>query len=481
MMIFKHSTDDEDLMVSEEDFDEEEFDEDEMDEQIRMAVRHRREVIEEREDEEKNEPKKGPSFLFLDPQKLAEGEVPLSKVVGHEQQKKEILAVIDWFKRSKELKARGVSIPKGVIMFGHPGNGKSLLMKEIIKCCEAPVFIFQGENSNICQGIIETFDKARKAGHSIIVIDELDLLIDKDRRVVRALQECLDGVESSDDILVLTATNDLHEIPYPLRRNGSLEKVILIPNPTGDEALTLFKKHFKEFGVELPNDFDAAEVSLSLNGISCAGVKAVVNDIVLRNGFENITSKMIDDSIFNITQRVKEGAKEDNMSVAIHEAGHAMMAKAFPQFFLINRIDISGASGAFHAKEVEEDFWPYDKVKANIQIDMAGVIAQKVIMGVGSRGCESDLDDARLCAYNIVNRNAYSSCWETLPEVSPRSRMETQKKRRSMERKIEKLLKELEKKTYKYIKKNQDKITALGKALFEKKHLKSSEILSIIG
>ena len=478
MKIFKDSIiDDDDDIIVDDDFDEFDFDEDE----IQIRVRAVDAEGEEKPQDKKEEPKKGSCYLFLEQQKLAEGEVPLGKVVGHEKQKKEILAVIDWFKHSKELKARGVSIPKGVILFGHPGNGKSLLMKEIIKCCEAPVFVFQGDKSNICEGIIETFDKARKAGHSIIVIDELDLLINRERRVMRVLQECLDGVESSDDILVLTATNEIREIPYPLKRNGRLEKLIMIPYPTGEEALTLFKKYFQEFGVALPKDFDEAEVSLSLNGISCAGVKAVVNDIVLRNGFENITSKMIDDSIFNITERVKDGAKEDNLSVAMHEAGHAVMAKAFSQFFLINRIDISGASGTFHAKEVEEDFWSYSKVKADIQISMAGVIAQKVIMGEGSRGCDSDLNHARRCAYNLFNRVGYSSCWETLPEVEPGSRIETQKKRRRMERKIERLLKSLEKKTCKYVKKNKDKIIALGNALFEKKHLKSSEILSIIG
>lgn len=74
-----------------------------------------------------------------------------------------------------------------------------------------------------------------------------------------------------------------------------------------------------------------------------------MNDLVLRNGFENITSEMIDKSIYNITDRVKDTPEEDNLEVAIHEAGHAVVAKAFPQFFLINRLNISGASGQFHA------------------------------------------------------------------------------------------------------------------------------------
>ena len=421
------------------------------------------------------------SYELVYSSKLEDDEKPLSRVVGHESQKKELLSVIDWFKHSKELKEKGISIPKGVILFGEPGNGKSLLIKEIIRCCEAPVFIFQGEKENIPEGIIETFKKAREAGHAIIVIDEIDLLINRERRVVRTLQECLDGVEEYDDILVLVATNYIREIPDPLLRCGRLEKLIKIPDPTGEEALELLKKHFKEFNLKFPEDFDEEEMELSLTGLSCAGVKSVVNDIVLRNGFEGITEKMIDDSIYNITDRVKDAPEEDNLEVAIHEAGHAIMAKAFPKYFIINRLNISGAGGEFHAKEVEKGFWPYDKVIADIKISMAGIITQKLIYGHGSRGCEDDLQKARRDAYNLFNMCGYSSCYETLPAVSENSRKETQIKRRKMERKIEKLLKRCEKETTKYIKAHIEEIKLLGKLLYERKHLKSTEILSVIG
>ena len=422
-----------------------------------------------------------PPYEFIRATKLAEGETPLSRVIGHENQKKELLSVIEWFKHSKELKSKGVSIPRGVILFGQPGNGKSLLIKEIIRCSDAPVFVFQGEQMNVVEGIVETFKKAREAGHAIIVFDELDLLINKERRVVRALQENLDGVESDDDILVLAATNYIREIPDPLMRHGRLEKLIKIPYPTGEEALQLLKMHFKEFNLKFPDDFDDDEVALSLNGISCAGVKAVVNDLVLRNGFENLTSEMIDNSIYNITDRVKDTPEEDNLEVAIHEAGHAVMTKAFPEYFLINRINISGASGEFHAKEVERGFWPYAKVIADIKISMAGIVAQKVLCGRGSRGCDEDLQHARIDAYNMINMAGFSSCWETLPVIRQGCRTDTPIKRRKMERKCERLLRKCEREVYKYIKAHKFEISSLGKLLFEKKHLKSSEILSVIG
>ena len=422
-----------------------------------------------------------PSYQIINPSKLEEGEEPLSKVVGHENQKKELLAVIDWFNRSKELKAKGVSIPRGVILFGDPGNGKSLLIKEIIKCCNAPVFVFQGEQANVVEGICETFKQARKAGHAIIVFDELDLLINKERRVIRALQENLDGVESSDDILVLAATNYIREIPGALTRNGRLEKIIRIPYPTGEEALILFKKHFKEFGLTLPNDFDEEEVALSLTGITCAGVKAVVNDIVLRNGFENITSEMIDKSIYGVSEKVKDAEEENNFDVAVHESSHAVVAKQFKDHYQINRLNISGASGQFQAKEVVKGFWPYEKAIANIKISMAGILGQKIICGTGSRGCDDDLQQARGTAYNLINICGYSSCWETLPAIRPGARVDTGEKRRHNERKIEALLRKCERQTKRYIKRHKDEIIALAKLLFEKKHLKSSEILSVIG
>ena len=419
------------------------------------------------------------SFEAIYNTKIGSEEKPLGRVVGHENQKKEILSIIEWFRNSKELREKGISIPRGVILFGQPGNGKSLLIKEIIRCCEAPVFVFKGEEENVVGGIVEVFKKARETGHAIIVIDELDLLIDKEKRVTRALQECLDGVESSDDILVLTATNDINKIPDALLRNGRLEKLIRVPYLKGEEAFQLLKKYFNDFNVLLPDDLDEEELSLSLNRITCAGIKAIVNDVILRNGFNDITSEMIDNSIYNITDRVKDAPEEDNLEVAIHEAGHAVVAKSFPKFFMINRLNISGASGEFHAKEVDKDFWPFEKVIADIKISMAGLLSQKIICGRGTVGSIEDLEHARHKAYRMLNVEGYSSCWETLP---PREgREDTFIKRRKMERKIEALLRRCEKETTIYIKKHKKEINELGKLLFEKKHLKSSEILACIG
>lgn len=405
----------------------------------------------------------------------------LSNIVGHTEQKKELLAVIDWFEHSEELRAKGVSIPKGVVLFGKPGNGKSLFIKELIQLVDVPVFIYHPEDDNVSRGIEKMFENARNAKKAIVVIDELDLLINKDKRVIRVLQESLDGVESVDDILVLTATNETHEIPDALIRNGRLEKLIHIPNPTGQEAIELLKLHLNNFHIPLPADFDEDELAISFHRISCAGVKAVVNDLVLRNGFENITQELIDTSIYNIMDRVKSSPTKQNIAVAYHEAGHAVMAARYPKYFYLNKLTIDGASGFFTANEVEEDYWTYAKAIADINISLAGLISEKILVGEGSRGCEADLERARTIAYNLFCRIGYSNAWETLPMINHQTRTETQIKRRKMEKKIEKLLIKQEKDVFKYMKKHQADVIRLGELLFKKRRLKSNQIIESLG
>ena len=404
----------------------------------------------------------------------------LSNVVGHKRQKEELLNVMKWFENSKELKEKGVSIPKGVILFGAPGNGKSMLIKELINLVDVPVFIFKGDEDNIVKGIEDMFTQAREKGKAIIVIDELDLLINKERRVIRVLQENLDGVESNDDILVLTATNHIDEIPDALIRNGRLEKLIKIPCLKGDEALELLEKLFANFNIKLPDDLDAKEIQTALHRVPCSAIKAIVNDCVLRNGFDEITEEMIFASIYNVQDRVKETSICNSFEIALHEAGHALMAYNFPEFFKIKRMSISDGAGFLAVEYTDEEYWPYSKSLADIQISMAGVIAQKQILKEGARGCERDLSQARILAYNLVNCCGYASCSETLPDVDDFSRRESFIKLRKNERKIEKVLRSCERKTTKYIKKNKNKIISLANLLFEKKKLKASEIISCI-
>ena len=414
--------------------------------------------------------------------KLKDGEEPLGRVVGHSKQKEELINIINWFNKSKELKEKGISIPRGILLYGRPGNGKSLLMKEIMKCVDAPCFVFKGDGENVAEEIEETFKKANETGRAVIIIDELDLLLDKDCRVTRILQDNLDGVESGDDILVIAATNNRIDIPEPLRRPGRLERIIHIPFPSGEEAVELLKMHFKKMNVSLPNDIDDGDLARTLEFVSGASIKSLANDVVLRNGFENITCEMIGKSLAIIEGRASHCNENDYYETAVHEAGHAVMANHFKEHYQLSRLNIGLMGGYLCCKETKENCWPYDKIIADIMICYAGLISEKVIIGVGDRGCEDDLQNARIDAYNAINMVGYKGCYRTLPEVQPHNnyRTESQKKKRNNEILIERLLKKCERKTTRFVKKHKKDIITLADKLYEKKFLTAKEVYETI-
>lgn len=123
------------------------------------------------------------------------------------------------------------------------------------------------------------------------------------------------------------------------------------------------------------------------------------------------------------------------------------------------KYDPKASKGNSMPRKSKRGFWPYDKVIADTKISMAGVLSQKIICGRGSRGCDGDLQKARIDAYNMFNMCGFSSCWETLPILRQGARVDTSIKRRRMERKIESLLKRCEKETIKYIKEHKLQIS----------------------
>jgi len=413
--------------------------------------------------------------------KYDSSEEPLSNVIGHTAQKEILKSVIDWFKKSNEYKSKGVVIPKGILMYGDPGNGKSLLMKEAIKYTEAPTLVFKGEVDNISEGLEETFKKAKELGHCVVVIDELDLLIDKDDKATRILQDNLDGVGGPADFLIMCATNNIWSIPEPLKRCGRLEKILRIPSPNGEEATALLKKIFKDMKVDLPEDLVDEEVGLALDGVACASIKSIANEVVLKNGFKNITSDMIYESIFSVTNKVKDSGQADNYHHAVHEAGHALVASS-SKFFKIGRLTINNNGGYLSVVEYDREFCTHEKMLSDIQIACAGLIAEKVIFKTGCDGCDEDMQRVYKTAARAINRVGFASCSKTLPEVQPYRyiRNETEERRYRNEKEIEKLIRFCERKVTKFLRKNKKALIALADELFQKKNLKSSEVAHII-
>lgn len=407
---------------------------------------------------------------------------PFADVIGHEAAKKEILSVVEWFMNSEQYKARGVKIPRGFLLVGPPGNGKSMLIRDIAEYTGCTRFYIGGnerEHVSMSEAVYGAFADARQWEKSIVIIDEIDHLIARDERVVRALKECLDGVDQNDDILVLAATNNPRHIDPALKRSGRLEKTINIGCPEGDEAVRLLHHDFERFGVPYPADADDKELALCMSGgLSFADVDAVANDVVLRNGTENITAAMVIDSISNVRDGKWTFDEKPSYPVAIHESGHAVMALAFPKYYIPVRVTVLERNGYCASCPTNNDDSSFGKAVAYLQIALGGLLAEKVILGEGSTGAMDDLRRTQSTVFDLFACDGYSSAWETLSEDDPSvaRRTETATKLRRIERKVERLIRQLERKTRRYISAHRAEVIALANVLMERGHLSGSEI-----
>ncbi len=404
-------------------------------------------------------------------------------VVGHKKQLTEISNVLNWFDRNQELLKRGIKTPKGMILYGPPGNGKTLIIKEIIENTKANVIVINGDSDNVLDETQKAFEEAKRVGHSIIVIDELDLLLNDDARLRRILQDNIDGVNANDDLLILAATNNMLDIPDAILRSGRLDKCIKIDYLNSNELLGLLQDLMKKYELEFSDDYDEELLKDLIGGrtTSCTDILALVNDLVLRYNEKIITMDMVENSIEIIINAIKKESDEQFYQVAIHEAGHAIMLNRFSEYFKICQIRIDGPSGKCSAAEVKEkNFYSFPKMIADIKISMAGVLATKIILNTGCNGCEKDLQRARNYAYNMFNANGYKGCYLTLPDLGSGRRKETFIKRRKMERKIESFLKKCENDAIKYIKRNKNKVINLANELMIKKKMNNKEIISIL-
>ena len=125
----------------------------------------------------------------------------LSEVIGLEEIKDELFNVVKWFKESEKYEQKGLSVPKGVILYGHPGNGKTMILRNIASYLDIPTYIFPNNTKNIVETIDSLFKEASKNKKSIIIIDEIDLLFNADDEsyVQRSLQEHVDGIEKKEN------------------------------------------------------------------------------------------------------------------------------------------------------------------------------------------------------------------------------------------------------------------------------------------
>ena len=355
--------------------------------------------------------------------------ITFDDVAGIPEAKEELQEIVNFLKEPKKFSRLGASLPKGVLLQGLPGTGKTLLAKAIAGEAGVPFYSFSGSDfvemfvGVGASRVRDLFREAKKNAPCIIFIDEIDAVgarrsaagsvggQDERSQTLNALLVEMDGFSRDDTIIVLAATNRPDILDPALRRPGRFDRQITILPPDVKGRLKIIQVHSQR--VTISEGVDLAEVARSTPGFTGAELANLVNEAALIAARENKTG--IEASDFNEAKdRILIGverkgfviSKDDRRTMAYHEAGHAIVARHLPGADPIQKITIIPRGRAMgHTQQqslVDRQAYTKEYLQARITILMGGRAAERIGLDQQTTGAEDDLLRATQIATKMV-------------------------------------------------------------------------------
>lgn len=366
------------------------------------------------------------------PTKITTGKTKttFNDVAGINSEKQELMEVVDFLKNKDKFKAVGARVPRGVLLSGNPGTGKTLLARAIAGEANVPFFAASGSDfSGIIVGlgvakIKEIFEMAKRNAPCILFIDEIDAIgqrrsthsyNDQDReQTLNQLLIEMDGFANDTGIIVIGATNRADMLDPALLRPGRFDRQVYIelPDLSGRrEILDLYAKKIK-----VGSDVDLMNLARGTTGFSGADLENLLNEAALlavRNGRTEIATTDVEearDKILMGPRKIRKMRPEDLKLTAFHEAGHAFVSQMYSDVTdPIHKATIIPRGRALgmvqHLPIDDKVSMTIAEVRANLAVALAGRAAEEVFFGADkiTTGAESDIASAtRLARYSIV-------------------------------------------------------------------------------
>jgi len=357
--------------------------------------------------------------------------INFNDVAGIDEVKDELTEIVDFLKNPKKYLSIGARIPKGVLLAGAPGTGKTLLARAVAGEAGVPFFHTSGsefEEMLVGAGasrVRDLFNKARKAAPCIIFIDEIDAVAKKRGTVLHSgageqtLNQILvemDGLEGRENVIILAATNRPDVLDPAILRPGRFDRLVVVPMPDYQGRREIISVHAKNKKFEEGVDLDL--IAKKTIGYSGADLENLLNEAAIMAAKED-KKKINQGDLLESYLKVKLGRKkkgalgeEDIKTTAYHEAGHAIVAKFTKYAMPVEQVSIipRGIAGGVTVYLPEDDKKHIykDELLANLRSALGGRAAEDIFIGRISTGASADIEQATATAKEMVTQYGMS-------------------------------------------------------------------------
>jgi len=442
--------------------------------------------------------------------------ITFDDVAGVDEEKEELEEIVEFLKSPKKFTDMGARIPKGVLLVGQPGTGKTLLAKAVAGEAGVPFFIISGSDfvemfvGVGASRVRDLFEQAKRNAPCIIFIDEIDAVgrqrgaglgggHDEREQTLNQLLVEMDGFGTNEGVIVLAATNRPDVLDKALLRPGRFDRQIVVSAPDVKAREEILEVHSRK--KKISEDVDLKTIAKNTAGFAGADLENVLNEAALlaaRRNKKEIEMVEIEDAMIKVTmgpeKKSRVRSEKENKLVAFHEAGHAVVSRFLPTQDNVHQISIvpRGMAGGYTMYKPDEDknFMSKSEMEENIVSLLGGRVAESLVLNDISTGASNDIERASKIARDMVTKYGMS---ERIGTISFGSGQEevflgrdfTQTKNISdgtaslIDEEVKRIIDKAYNTAREILAGNMDKLTAVAQRLLEKEKIDGDEFEEI--